>query len=218
MKLIFQVAIFTIFLSHSAYGIFSAFELLTPKSGSVHDDYQPWVCETWNQPDILTIFIPFHKGQKKYWLVSATHALNDEQLNFRPLITASYTPIPKHIVSIVPLSPNLDDHGKPVQGGFLTFRIRRENLPKFYVYHDFSVGVDDGGYYRTYKLSSYPIGKSIDSARTDAMEASRLKRLKNDAETLLRRKKESENPWWKESKGEQDAADQEPARHELKTE
>lgn len=210
MKFIGLLIFIAITTVNPAVGFFSQFVILTPNAGREHQEFQPWLYSDRNQPEIVSVVIPFHKGMKKYWLISATHALEDDQLNFRSLITASYKPIPKYITTIIPLCPQLDDLGQPEAAGFIVFRVRRDELARHYVYHDFSVGVDDGGYFRTYKLSAYPIGKQFDELRVQEMEASATKRRK-EVEELIRNDEESKRwmeEWTRKQKEKKDGAAQ----------
>ncbi|BDS05030.1 hypothetical protein NT6N_00700 [Oceaniferula spumae] len=176
MKFIGLLFLCVITGTQPAAAIYSQFVIMTPDAGRAQADFQPWLYSDKKQPEIVTVVVPFHKGMKKYWLITASHALKDDQLDFRPLITASYKPIPKYITSIIPLSPPLDDLGQPQTAGFIIIKIRKDDLARHYIHHDFAVGVDDGGYYRTYNLSSYPIGKQFDGVRDRGMELSRAKR------------------------------------------
>jgi len=185
-----------------AAGFTSDFVILTPDADHRHDELQPWLYYVETAPEIVTVVIPFHKGGKKYWLVTAARPLPDEQLNFRNLIWLSHNPLPDYITSIVPLSPHLDNVGQPEKAGFITFLVRKEDLAKHYVYNDFATGVDDGGDYRTYKLSSYKVTKQFEGTRIREMEASSAMREK-EVEELLRNAESSKKlmeEWYRQDK------------------
>ena len=69
-------------------------------------------------------------------------------------------------------------------------------------YNDFAVGVDGGGYYRTYKLSSYKITKQFEGTRFQEMEASSAKR-EDEVQDLMRNaesSKRSTEEWYRQDK------------------
>jgi len=140
-------------------GFFSAFVVMTPDAGKGQAEFQPWLYHPLEDSDTVIVAVPHHQGDKKYWLVKTTRELAENELNLRSVIQLGSRPLPAHIESVSKLSA-YESLGEPEAGedlGVIYVRIRREALNEFYIVHDFPTGVDDGGYYRTYQLSAYPI-------------------------------------------------------------
>jgi hypothetical protein len=163
--------------------------VITPESDSDQYDFKAWVySDKWN-PAMVNVVIPYHLGDKKYWLVVCNRILRDEELSFRSLIWSNYKPTPDYISYVAPIAPLLDNNGQAPKVGFIRLKIRKENLSSYYVYHDFDQAMEDGGCYRTYKLSSFPIGFSFDPVRALEMKISTYLREGNNE---LHRKAERE--------------------------
>ncbi len=123
-------------------------------------DFQPWLYQAFKDAETVIVAVPYHKGDKQYWLVRANRTLSPDELNLRKIIHSQNTsPLPDHIESVSKLSP--DDTTEARSGGeaigIIYVRIRRDALRNYYVVHDFPDGVDDGGDFRTYKLAAYAV-------------------------------------------------------------
>lgn len=174
-------ALVTVALCDQACAIFSAHAIVTPKNVSEHKDYKVWLYCTKDDPSMVHVVLPFHEGDKKYWLVSSSRELQDKEVNFRNLIWLSYKAAPEYIRQIAPIAPIVDRSGKVPDGAFIRFKIRRDKLPVTYLYQDFDQPVDDGGWYRTYRLSAFPIGTGIDPIMRLEWDISRFKRMGDNA-------------------------------------
>jgi hypothetical protein len=123
-------------------------------------DFQPWLYQAFKAPETVIVAVPYHKGDKQYWLVRTNRILSDDELNLRTIIhSQSSRALPDHIESVSKLAPfdPTEANGDGEAIGIIYVRIRRDALKNYYVAHDFPEGVDDGGDYRTYKLSSYTV-------------------------------------------------------------
>ena len=123
-------------------------------------EFQPWLYHAFKAPETVIVAVPYHKGDKQYWLVRANRILSDDELNLRTIIHSQNTrALPDHIESVSKLAPYdpTEASGDGEAIGIIYVRIRRDAIKNYYVVHDFPEGVDDGGDYRTYKLSSYAI-------------------------------------------------------------
>ena len=135
------------------------FVLMTPETKD-QAEFQPWLYHAFKAPDTVIVAVPYHKGDKQYWLVRANRILSDDELNLRTIIHSQSTrSLPDHIESVSKLAPYNQTEVSAVNEtiGIIYFRIRRAALKNYYVVHDFPEGVDDGGDYRTYKLSAYAV-------------------------------------------------------------
>ena len=213
-------------LSLPTFAFFSSHVIITPKNVSEHKEYKIWLYCDKDDPEMVNIILPFHAGMKKYWLISSNRELTDKELIFRDLIWRSYKPPPRYITQVVPISPPRDDEDKAVKGAFIKLKLKKTILSKSYIYHDFDTPVDDGGYYRTYRLTTFPIGKEWDYIRNLEMDVSYYKRLKDnskhrEAESKLKdalADKVFMAAYRKKHKAEQDGADQPATAPESKSE
>ena len=133
--------------------------LMTPETKD-QSDFQPWLYHAFNAPETVIVAVPYHKGEKKYWLVRANRTLSDNELSFRTIIHSQNSrELPDHIESVSKLSPydTAEASGVGEEIGIIYVRIRRDALKNYYVVHDFPDEVDDGGEYRTYKLAAYAV-------------------------------------------------------------
>jgi hypothetical protein len=180
MKHLLTALLVAIF-SGQAFAFFSDHAIITPKNLAKHEEFKIWTYCTKNDPDMVNVVLPFHEGDKKYWLFSCSRELSDKELNFREVIWQPYKPIPDYVRGIVPIAPILDDSGKVPEGSFIRLKIRKAELPTTYIYQDFAKGVDDGGFYRTYKISSFPIGTGIDPLMEIEWDISHFQRIGDNA-------------------------------------
>ena len=132
---------------------------MTPETED-QSEFQPWLYDAFKSSDTVIVAVPYHKGKKKYWLVRSNRTLTDEELDLRPITESQNSrALPDYIEFVSKLSPfdsgNADSSEEPI--GIIYVRIRRDALKNYYVVHDFPVGVDDGGDYRTYKLAAYGV-------------------------------------------------------------
>ena len=129
---------------------------MTPRTES-QSEFQPWLYHASKAPETVIVAVPYHKGDKKYWLVRTTRTLSDDELNLRTIIHSQNSrELPHHIESVSKLAPyEPSDSGEAI--GIIYVRIRRDALKNYYVVHDFPDGVDDGGDYRTYNLAAYAV-------------------------------------------------------------
>jgi len=120
-------------------------------------EFQPWLHHAFKAPETVIVAVPYHKGDKKYWLVRTTRTLSDDEFNLRNIIhSRNSRELPDHIESVSKLAPyEPAEAGEAI--GLIFVRIRRDALKNYYVVHDFPDGVDDGGDYRTYNLAAYAI-------------------------------------------------------------
>ena len=162
------LSILLIFCRPQTFGFFSQFVVITPDLKG-HEKYQPWFYQNNNEPNFVTVIFPNHSGDRAYWLVHSKLPLPDEELNFRSYIWNDFQPLPEKLSSITQLSGHRGR--QPNSESFLKFRIRKSELSNYYVYYDHITGVDGGGYFRTFRLSSYPISKEHDWIRRSQMEA-----------------------------------------------
>ena len=156
------LAIFTMCFCGQAFGIFSSHAVVTPENVAEHEDFRVWLYSRKEDPDMVNVILPFHEGMKKYWLVTSTRELEGEELELRNLLWSSYEATPDYIRRIVPIAPTLDENGHTQKGSFIRLKIRKDALATSYIYQDFDEPVDDGGWYRTFVLSSFPVGAGID--------------------------------------------------------
>jgi hypothetical protein len=129
---------------------------MTPRTEN-QSEFQPWLYHAFKAPDTVIVAVPYHKGDKKYWLVRTTRTLSDDEFNLRTIIHSHNSRgLPDHIESVSKLAPY-----EPAESGgeigIIYVRIRRDALENYYVVHDFPDGVDDGGDYRTYNLAAYAV-------------------------------------------------------------
>lgn len=188
------IAILFGFCSPQVFGFFSQFVVVTPDLEG-HEEFQPWLYQDWKDQDFVTVIFPYHAGDLAYWLIHANLPLSDEELNFRPYVWQPSLALPKKLSSITRLSN--ESGTDPKFENFLKLRIRKSDLANYYVYYDFVSPVDGGGFFRAFRLSSYPIGKSYDLRRELQMEAFclQVKGLKKEArEKLLEVEKSLTNP------------------------
>ena len=129
---------------------------MTPRTEN-QSEFQPWLYHAFKAPETVIVAVPYHKGDKKYWLVRATRTLSDDELNLRTIIHSQNSrELPDHIESVSKLAPyEPSESGKAI--GIIYVRIRGDSLKNYYVVHDFPDGVDDGGDYRTYNLAAYAV-------------------------------------------------------------
>ena len=174
------VGLFLVTLPCSAYS--ARFVLMTPETKD-QSDFQPWLYHAFKAPETVIVAVPYHKGDKKYWLVRANRTLSEDELNMRTIIHDSHNsrPLPDHIESVSKLSPygSTDASSVGEAIGLIYVRIRRDALKNYYVVHDFPDGVDDGGDYRTYKLAAYAID-SYDLGQDRISEYFKARRLVRD--------------------------------------
>jgi hypothetical protein len=129
---------------------------MTPRTEN-QSEFQPWLYYAPKAPETVIVAVPYHKGDKKYWLVRTTRTLSDDELNLRAIIHSQNSrELPDHIESVSKLAPyESAEAGEAI--GIIYVRIRRDALKNYYVVHDFPDGVDDGGDYRTYNLAAYAV-------------------------------------------------------------
>ena len=151
-------AILSLALSISpASAIFSQFVILDDKSyEGATAKYRPSLKVNEKDPDFIDVRIPHHDDGKSYWLVVATESLSDEKLEFRSIVLGDG--ISKKIQSIARLGESVDLWvSPPKKRGFIDFTIHKDLLARCYVYHDYDVSLDDGGFYYTYNLSKHKV-------------------------------------------------------------
>jgi hypothetical protein len=156
LKLLF-IGLLLVTLPCSAYS--ARFVLMTPETKD-QSDFQPWLYHAFKTPETVIVAVPYHKGDKKYWLVRTNRTLSDDELDLRTIIHSHNSrPLPDHIESVSKLSPYdpTEASGIGEEIGIIYVRIHRDALNNYYVVHDFPDGVDDGGDYRTYKLAAYAV-------------------------------------------------------------
>lgn len=170
-----------VIFSGQGFAFFSEHAIITPKNLKMHEDFKIWLYCTENDPDMINVVLPFHEGDQKYWLFSCSRELSDKELNFRKIIWLSHNPIPDYVLGIAPIAPILDGSGKVPAGSFIRLKIRKALLPTTYIYQDFETGVDDGGWYRTYKISSFPIGTGVDPLMEIEWDISHFERIGDNA-------------------------------------
>ena len=137
---------------------------MTPDNLEEHEEHKIWLYSNEDEPDMVNVVLPYHKGQKKYWFVKASRDLTDKELLFGHLILneANWS-VPDYIDLAVPLNPHSDRDGNIAEDLFIRFKIRKGMLRNAYIYYDYPYCVDGGGWCRTYILSSFPVetGKSF---------------------------------------------------------
>jgi hypothetical protein len=158
MKLrLLSIGLLLVTLPCSAYS--ERFVLMTPETKD-QSDFQPWLYHAFKAPETVIVAVPYHKGDKKYWLVRTNRNLSEDEFNMRTIIHSNNSrPLPDHIEFVSKLSPYDPTEASGVGGeiGIIYVRIRSDALNNYYVVHDFPDVVDDGGDYRTYKLSAYAV-------------------------------------------------------------
>jgi hypothetical protein len=160
MKLILTLYILGAIFVHAA---FSEFHILRASSDlEEHRKYIPILSEDPSSPNVVIVRIPFYEDFREYWLVTCTHKLPDEQLEFRNFLwEVTEIPTPDYITSIIPLGQKFDYWERPAKAlGYTTFKVHKNLLGKTYLYYDYSSSVSDGGYYYCIDLSSFPIKKT----------------------------------------------------------
>jgi hypothetical protein len=169
-------------ISLPCLGFSARFVLMTPETKD-QAEYQPWLYYAFKAPETVIVAVPYHKGDKQYWLVRANRILSDDELNLRTIIHSQNSrALPDHIESVSKLAPYdpTEASGDGEAIGIIYVRIRRDALKNYYVVHDFPVGVDDGGDYRTYKLAAYRVD-SFGAGQDRISEYFKTRRMEREA-------------------------------------
>lgn len=168
---------------------------MTPKTEN-QSEFQPWLYQAFKNTKTVIVAVPYHKGDKKYWLVRTTRTLSDDELNLRTIIHfQNSSKLPDHIESVSKLSPydSAEASGGSKAIGIIYVRLRLEALDHYYVVHDFPEEVDDGGDYRTYKLAAYAVDSfELGQDRISEYFKARNKEHENRPRSLPEKSEESE--------------------------
>jgi len=138
---------------------FSEHVILTPvEKRPALQMFQPTLLASRANPQVVMVRIPYIEDGKDYWLVLAEKPLADKNLNFRSTIGNKLLPDGVQVVSPIARVGRWEGGSFIQKPKFLEVALRRKDLPRVYIYHDFANNlVLDGGYYLTIKVSAYPV-------------------------------------------------------------
>lgn len=154
-----------------ASAIFAQFLILDAQNcAGEQAKFRPSLKVNTKNPNFVDVRIPHHDDGRAYWLVIATDALQDEALEFRSIAWGSR--MPDTIESFSRLGESVDLwSGDAKPRGYIEFSIHRRVLKRCYVYHDYDVPLDDGGFYYTYKLSGFGVVQDGENRPSNAPES-----------------------------------------------
>ena len=72
-------------ISLPCFAYSARFVLMTPDTKD-QSDFQPWLYQAFKDAETVIVAVPYHKGDKQYWLVRANRTLSPDELNLRKII------------------------------------------------------------------------------------------------------------------------------------